>query len=346
MKSFRSPFCRFALLLPAFLFAATLSLSRAAAQTIPAADAPPAQEAPPPPPDDQQPTQPPQPPAPLPPPPPYDKSLFLNPVPAPALAFLTQFDGAPSGDLYHDRQFRHIVNANIPNGMFHYGRDMPLSDALDKVLPGSGVPVQIRDNRYVLVSGGRGPYLGGRGFIWIDMQDGIVLGGFFFRPTNGEPTPTLAVFSRQVKIKDRAIAISQLPPAFMDDLIQWATQNAVGPLTTRYFLTGSNMRILIEHSEDYCAPGPDPTAPPPAGCEQMNADAAEIDMNAAYYLEQVNYATNATAWMIEGDDQIAWIAIRDRTCVGLDPLPCRIRMTRERTRVIVTRNPIQHIPHH
>jgi uncharacterized protein YecT (DUF1311 family) len=346
MKSFRSPFCRFALLLPAFLFAATLSLSRAAAQTIPAADAPPAQEAPPPPPDDQQPTQPPQPPAPLPPPPPYDKSLFLNPVPAPALAFLTQFDGAPSGDLYHDRQFRHIVNANIPNGMFHYGRDMPLSDALDKVLPGSGVPVQIRDNRYVLVSGGRGPYLGGRGFIWIDMQDGIVLGGFFFRPTNGEPTPTLAVFSRQVKIKDRAIAISQLPPAFMDDLIQWATQNAVGPLTTRYFLTGSNMRILIEHSEDYCAPGPDPTAPPPAGCEQMNADAAEIDMNAAYYLEQVNYATNATAWMIEGDDQIAWIAIRDRTCVGLDPLPCRIRMTHERTRVIVTRNPIQHIPHH
>jgi uncharacterized protein YecT (DUF1311 family) len=345
MKSFRSPFCRFAPLLPAFLFAATLTLSRATAQTIPSADAPPAQEAPPPPPDDQRPQPPPQPPTPLPPPPPFDKALFLNPVPAPALAFLTQFDGAPSGDLYRDRQFRHIVNANLPNCMFHYGRDMPLTDALDKVLPGSGVPVQIRDNRYVLVSGERGPYLGGRAFIWIDMQDGFVLGGFFFRPTNGEPTPSLAVFSRQVKIKDRALAISQLPPAFVDGLIQWATQSGVGPLTTRYFLTGSNMRILLEHSEDYCAPGPDGSAPSPDQCEQMNADAAEIDMNAAYYLEQVNYATNATAWMIEGDDQIAWIAIRDRTCVGLDPLPCRIRMTRERTRVIVTRNPIQHIPH-
>jgi uncharacterized protein YecT (DUF1311 family) len=77
----------------------------------------------------------------------------------------------------------------------------------------------------------------------------------------------------------------------------------------------------------------------------MNADAAEVDMNAAYYLEQVNYATNATAWMINGEDQVAWIAIRDRTCVGPNPLPCRIRMTRQRTRVIVTRNPIAHIPH-
>ncbi|MFZ0690075.1 MAG: hypothetical protein WAM68_09600, partial [Acidobacteriaceae bacterium] len=195
MPSFRPLIRCLAVLLPTVLVAATLSLSRAGAQTIPSADAPPAQEAPPPPPDQQQPEPPPPPPAPLPPPPPFDKALFLNPVPAPALAFLAQFAGAPSGDLYRDRQFHHIVNANIPNCMFHYGRDMPLTDALDKVLPGSGVPVQIRDNRYVLVSGERGPYLGGRGFLWIDMQDGIVLGGFFFRPTNGEPTPTLAVFS-------------------------------------------------------------------------------------------------------------------------------------------------------
>jgi uncharacterized protein YecT (DUF1311 family) len=231
--------------------------------------------------------------------------------------------------------------------MFHYGHDMPLSDALDKVLPSSQVPVQIRDNRYVLLAGERGPYLGGRGFIWIDTQDGIVLGGFFFRPTNGEPTPTLAAFSRQIKTKDRSIGISQLPPAFQDDLIQWTGQSGVAPVTTRYFLTGNDKRILLEHTEDYCAPGPDPNAVPPAPdqCTEMNADAAEIDMNAAYYLEQVNYATNATAWMIQGDDQIAWIAIRDRTCIGPNPLPCRIRMTRERTRIIVTRNPIVHIPH-
>jgi uncharacterized protein YecT (DUF1311 family) len=347
MLSFRSPLRLLAVLLPASLAVASIATPHLVAQSIPTSDAPPTQEAPPPPPDAQQPQPPQEPPVPLPPPPPFDISLFQNRIPAPALAFLTQFNGAPSGNLYRDHQFKHVIGANIPNCMFHYGRDMPLSDALDKVLPGSQVPVQIRDNRYVLLAGERGPYLGGRGFIWIDMQDGIVLGGFFFRPTNGEPTPTLAAFSRQIKTKDRSIAISQLPPAFQDDLIQWSTQSGVAPVTTRYFLTGNDKRILLEHNEDYCAPGPDPNAVPPAPdvCTEMNADAAEVDMNAAYYLEQVNYATNATAWMINGEDQVAWIAIRDRTCVGPNPLPCRIRMTRQRTRVIVTRNPIAHIPH-
>jgi uncharacterized protein YecT (DUF1311 family) len=75
----------------------------------------------------------------------------------------------------------------------------------------------------------------------------------------------------------------------------------------------------------------------------MNADAADIDLNAAYYLDQVDYATNATAWMIVGDDQIAWIRVRDNTCkVGLEPLRCRIRMTRERTRVVLNRHPLPH----
>ncbi len=333
------------------LFAATLT-PLTTAQTIPSADTPPTQEAPPPPPPDDNPAplaaQAQEPPIPIPPPPPYDKALFQNPVPSAELAFLTQFDGAPSGDLYHNRQFHKIISANVPNCMFHYGHDMPLFEALDAVLPHSSTPVQIRDNRYVLVSGMHGPYLGGRGFVWIDMQDGIVLGGFFFRPINGEPTPTVAIFSRQVKVKDHAIAMSQLPPAFQDDLIQWSTQAGVAPVTTRYFLTGSDRRILLEHTEDYCAPGPNPNSapPPPDECAQMNAAAAEVDMNAAYYLEQVNYATNATAWMINGADQIAWIAIRDRTCIGPNPLPCRIRMTRERTRVIVSRNPIEHIPRH
>jgi uncharacterized protein YecT (DUF1311 family) len=348
MPSLRSPL-RPAVLLSAVFVAATCGAPHIVAQAAPASGAPPAQEAPPPPPDQPQTQQAPpsEPPVPVPPPPPFDINLFENRIPAPALAFLTQFSGAPSGDLYRDHQFKHIIGSHIPNCMFHYGRDMPLSDALDNVLPHSHVPVQIRDNRYVLISGERGPYLGGRGFLWIDTQDGIVLGGFFFRPTNGEPTPTLAVFSRQVKTKDRSLATSQLPPAFMDDLSQWSRQSGVAPVTTRYFLTGNDKRILLEHTEDYCASSPDPNVPPPPPdqCAEMNANAAEIDMNAAYYLEQVNYATNATAWMIQGNDQVAWLAIRDRTCIGPNPLPCRIRMTRERTRVIVTRTPIVHVPH-
>jgi uncharacterized protein YecT (DUF1311 family) len=274
----------------------------------------------------------------------YDKAIFQQPIPSDQLTFLTQLAGKSSGDAIRDKQYRKLMGRVIPNCMFHYGRDMGLSDALDMVLKGSTVPVEIRDGRYVMVSGQNGPYLAGRGFMWIDMQDGIAMGGFYFHPTNGEPTPTVAVFSKQVK--EKAIKMSQLPPAFAQDLMQWSGESRVPPLTTRYFLTGSSERILLEHDEDYCSPVDGISPPPDSGCEQMDADASDIDMNAAYYLEQTHHATNATAWMIVGDEQVAWIRVRDDTCrVGPDPLGCHIRMTREHTHVIVTRHPEPHPVH-
>lgn len=332
-------------LFPALALMVLICAGRVAAQAMPTADAPPAQsDVPAPAPDDAQ-TQTPPPP-PLPPGPAYDKALFQNPIPAQYLTFLGGYAGAPAGSLYQDKTFHHILHDTLPDCMFHYGRDMPLDGALDLVMPGSDAPVQVRGNRYVLVEGHRGPYLRGMGFVWVDMQDGIVLGGFYFHPTNGEPTPTVAVFSKQVKTKDKAIAMSQLPPEFERDMEQWAQESGIPEVTTRYFLTGTNLRILLEHTEDYCyVVGNDPNAPlpPPEGCEQANADAADTDMNAAYYLEQVHYATNATAWMMVGQDQVDWLAVRERTCrVGPDPLGCRIRMARQRTRMIVTRAAIGH----
>jgi len=69
-------------------------------------------------------------------------------------------------------------------------------------------------------------------------------------------------------------------------------------------------------------------------------------MNAASYLEQTHHVTNATAWMITGDDQVAWIQVRDTTCGGvLDPLGCHIRMTRERTHVILHAPPPHPVAH-
>ena len=228
----------------------------------------------------------------------------------------------------------------VSDCMFHYGRDMPLSDALDKVLSDSTVPVQIRNGRYVTIFGHRGPILGGQGFLWFDMQDGDGLGGFYFHPTNGEPTPSVTVFSRQ--IKEDTISLSQLPPAFAEDLSEWERDSGEPPVTTRYFIGGVNKKIVLEHDEDYCTPI-STTAEPVYDCQQMNADAADSDMVAASYLEQTHYATNATAWMITDADQMAWLRVRDNTCrTGPDPLGCHIRMTRERTHTIIHRNPVVH----
>jgi len=267
-----------------------------------------------------------------PPPPAYDKAIFLKPIPADQLAFLKQFGGVPSGDAYKDKQFKRVMKSVVPDPMFHYGIDMPLEDALDMVIKGSPEPVQVRDGRYVLISGKMGPHHAGRGFVWIDMQDGIGLGGFYFRPNNGEPTPTVTVFSKQVK--QETIGSSELPPAFMEDLSAWSQQMNVPQVETRYFIGDNHKRLLLEHDEDYCA-SIGGASPDKKGCEQTMADAADADMMAAGYLEQVHYATNATAYMINNPEQVSWLQVRTNTCgIGPDPLGCRIRMTHERTRVI------------
>ena len=264
----------------------------------------------------------------------YDKAIFQKPIPADQLRDLNQFAGAPARDLMHDKQFRKLMKSFVPDCEFHYGRDMPLMDALEMVLDDSRQPIQIRENRYLLVPGNVGPYLGGRGFLWIDLQDGIGLAGFYFHPTNGEPTPSMVVASRQVK--ERLLQMGQLPPAFQEDFAQWAEMSRVPPITTRYFITGLNKRILLEHDENYCAAdNPAAVAAASADCMQSNADAADLDVTAAYYLDQIHYATNGTAWMI-GPDQQAWITLRNNTCGGLaDPLGCRIRMARQRTIIIL-----------
>jgi uncharacterized protein YecT (DUF1311 family) len=274
-----------------------------------------------------------------------EKAVFQDRIPSDQLEFLKQFAGAPSNRLIRDRDFRRLLARTvIPNCTFHYGHDLPLTDAIDEVIKGSPDPVQIRDGRYLTLSGLKGPYLAGRGFIWIDLRDGIGLGDFYFHPTNGEPTPTVNIFSRQVKA--RTLALTQLPAAFFQDLLQWSVDSRIPPVTPRYFITGSNRKIVLEHDEDYCATVGGIAVALPPGCEQMNADAADVDLNAAYYLEQTHHATNSTAWLITGTDMAEWMQLRENACKSSpDPLQCRIRMTRGRIRVITTPRPVQQPPH-
>ena len=261
--------------------------------------------------------------------------VFGARIPADQVTFLNEMLGAPSGQVIRDKQFKKLMKQFVPTGEFHYGRDMGLDDALHMVMDSSRVPAQIRDGRYFTIAGSVGPYLGGRAMLWIDMKEGSGIGVFYFHPTNGEPTPSVAVFSRQVK--EKALGMTDLPDAFADDLSTWAKGSFIPPLTTRYFITGSNMRVLLEHDEDYCSGSNLNAVPQGEACEQMDADAADLDEVAAYYLDQVHYRMNATAWMI-GPDQVAWIGVRDRTCGGVvDPLGCRIRVTREHTHVLTGR---------
>jgi len=271
----------------------------------------------------------------------YIKDIFQGPVPAERLTFLNRFSGAPVKDLAHDKQFHQLMHEIVPDCLFHYGMDMKLTDALDSILKESAAPVQLRDSRYLLVSSQNSPKVRGRAFLWFDLQDGIGLGGLYFNPTNGEPSPTLTVFSRQ--IRTQSLSLGQLPPAFAQDMQQWSHDVHAPALTTRYFITGSNEKILLEHDEFDCAPGDAPAARPGNVCEQMNLDAADVDMNAAYYLEQTGHATNATARMITGEEQRVWMGTRESSCrIAPDPFRCRVSMTRVHIHGIIHTSPSHH----
>jgi len=264
------------------------------------------------------------------PPPPVS---FQNPIPADQLAFLSAYAGQPSKALLNDKRFRNLMTLVTPRTTYHYGRDMPLSMTRDGMLEGSPLPVIVRDGRYLMVTSRGGPILYGKGFMWFDMKEGVALGGVYFRPINGEPTPTLAIFSRQ--LADTSLRMSQLPLAFAEDLSQWAPTAKVPVLTVRYFIPENGKKYVLVHDEDYCDHPENAPSPPQDRCQQLNADAADIDVNAAYFMHETNNAANATAWML-GPDQVAWIGLRDQNCgVGSINLQCRIRFTHERTRVLI-----------
>jgi uncharacterized protein YecT (DUF1311 family) len=267
----------------------------------------------------------------LPPPGPPPAANFQNLIPPDQLAFLNDYANQPVKYLLKDKRFHNLRKQAISSTEYHYGRDMSLSDAMDTVLDGSMQPVLVRDGRFVTVAGSNGPYLGGRGFLWFDMQTGVAMGAFYFHPTNGEPTPTVTVFSRQ--LTDRELTMGQLPGPFKDDLEQWMADTRIREVTPRYFIPENGKKYVLVHDEDYCLHAPGEPGPDPDECQQMNEDAADDDMNAAYFMQETGNAANATAWML-GPDQIDWLEVRDRTC-GPRGYACRIRITRRRTRVLL-----------
>jgi len=279
-----------------------------------------------------------------------DNAVFQKPLASGDLTFINGFAGRSSRDAAKDGKYRKLIHTIVPDALYHYHRDIPLPDVLETVLTNAPLPVDIRDGRYAMVSSETDREGGGLGFLWTDMHDGIALGGFSFHPTNGEPTPTLTIFSKQ--IKDESLELNQFPAAFAEDLYHWSAATGIPPVITRYFINSEGIKIVLEHDEDYCVHPDGSTAPAPDVCDQMNEDAANVDMEAAYFMERTGYASNATARTAVESDQVEWIRLRDTTCkMGPERLRCRIRMTHERTHVLIGRrhgpapSPVRPRPH-
>ncbi len=266
-----------------------------------------------------------------------EKPVFEKTLPPDKLTFLTSFEGKKSANLLNDKQFRKLIDEVVPDTPIHVGHDRPLDDALELALSGPGQPTRIRDGRYVMISSDGSPQSPFHAFMWVDMQEGIALAGFFWHPSNGEPTPNFTIFSKQ--LHEKLLAMSDLPLEFIKDMDTWGAPAPRLPVATTYFINSSGGKYDLEHDLDFCSPIDGSEPPPIDVCTTMNADAADNDMSGAYFTKATNHVSNATAYMLDAD-QVAWIQMRDTTCRnGPDPVACHITMTRERTRVIVGRPP-------
>jgi hypothetical protein len=263
-----------------------------------------------------------------PPPPP---AVFQNLIPIEQLTFLNDYAGRMEKDLRKDKRFRKLLDAVTPRTGYFYGGERILADARDDVLGGDPLPVNVRDGRFVMVGTSGGGFHGGRGFVWFDMKAGIGLGGVYFHPTNGEPTPTLAIYSRQ--LKDRQLNMGQLPLEFAQDFAQWEMVAKMPPVTFRYFIPDNNRKYVLVHDEDYCDHPANAPAPPQDECQQLNADAADKDLTAADFMKQTGNRTDATAYMLN-PELVTWMGVRTQTCGG--SLACQIRVTRRRTRALLS----------
>jgi hypothetical protein len=222
--------------------------------------------------------------------------IFTQPVSRDQLSFLKDDAGQPAADLIRQQGLRTLVDDVVPYVPFHFGLDMPLPHAVEGMLSASRSPMEIRDGRYATMTGI--PRTGGksRAFLWIDMRQGIGLGAIFFYPSNGEPTPTLTVFSRQ--ITRTSIHIAQLPAQFVQDLSQWAASEEVPPLTTRYFINASSGKTVLAHDEDFCRRPEGSSKISKDNCDQMNSDARQLDLKASHFLSETHFASNATMHML------------------------------------------------
>jgi uncharacterized protein YecT (DUF1311 family) len=265
-----------------------------------------------------------------PPPGPPPPAILQNLLPPSELSFLNDYTGKTPKAILKDKRFRALLKESFPNTEYHYGRDKSLLDASEELLDTDPIPITVREGRYATIGTRGGTYLAGKTMMWFDMQSGMAMGAIYFHPSNGEPAPTLTIFSKQ--LTDTDLSMSQIPQEFVSDLYAWLMQTRIPIVSPRYFIPANGRKYVLVHDEDYCFHSEN--EPMPDGCEQANADAADDDMNAAYFMKETHNAANATAWMLE-PDQVEWLAVRDRTCMGPNSLACRVAITRRRTSVLV-----------
>jgi hypothetical protein len=223
--------------------------------------------------------------------------IFTKLITKTQLAFLNDYAGRAVDNADGKQKVKTLVGIVAPYTPYHYGADFPLPQVISTLLLNEPQPIEIRDGRYAIITGFRNAIHTRRGLLWIDMRERVALGAIFFDPSNGEPSPTLTIFSQQ--LDRRSVRMSQLPRAFAEDLRRWAATGGIPAIMTRYFIGAMGEKTVLAHDENFCARAEGQAGlPDKSVCREMNAKATLIDTTAARFMNQTHNASNATVRMI------------------------------------------------
>jgi uncharacterized protein YecT (DUF1311 family) len=264
-------------------------------------------------------------------------TLHCAKVPADRFAWLAKLKGASSSrDAVLSDEFPRLLAAIVPGANYHFHVDMPLVNAFTTIIRGAAQPIGVRDGRYMTLAACVSPNcVGARAMLWIDIDGGLSIGAIDFNPSNGEPTPTETLFSTQ--ILDPVTDAPQLPATFLTDLAVWSHASRTRAPVARYFINGRGLKTVVPHNEDSCAS--ERAMLPPSLCAAMNAETADQDMQAAFYLLVNSYANGTPSRTAAEADQGKWLRDRQAACgagANTEALACRRTYARDRVRALTT----------
>ncbi len=168
------------------------------------------------------------------------------------LLWIKEFEGKSTNEVVWDDRFQTLLSENVPKTRVNLGMTdnaSPLVDSVNEVFSGAPEDVFVRDGRFVVLSASRHQSAMEKGFLWLDLKTGVVIGSvvhYYFGKLELENTDSamLLIYSKQV-------GVESLPREFQKALEHWIATNNIRVESSRFVgRAGSVKRIRPAVSKD------------------------------------------------------------------------------------------------
>ena len=159
--------------------------------------------------------------------------------------WILEFKGKSTNEVVWDKRFETLLRKYVPETRVDLGMTEgpePLIASVNEVFSGSPDDVVVQDGRFVILSASRHRSAMEKGFLWLDLKTGTVIGSvihYFFNKLELENTDSamLLIYSNQVNAES-------LPLEFQDALEYWIAGKNVRVETRRFAGKSRSIKTL------------------------------------------------------------------------------------------------------